>query len=110
MNNSIIPATCNEAWGFWGTMNEHAAAAWPLAMTAIADATGLALSPSPPSVMTDMAGALLDVVSADILLTQDETYVAEASFRVHGEDINGVFMVMPTQELFETIVNSTKVA
>ena len=35
-----IPATQNEAWGFWGTMNEHAATAWPMAMTAIADATG----------------------------------------------------------------------
>ena len=34
-----IPATQNEAWGFWGTMNEQAAAAWPLAMTAISDAT-----------------------------------------------------------------------
>lgn len=34
-----IPATQNEDWGFWGTMNEHAAAAWPLAMTAISDAT-----------------------------------------------------------------------
>src|SRR3546814_8529576 len=69
-----------------------------------------ALSPSPPSVMTDMAGALLDVVSADILLTQDETYIAEATFRVQGQDINGVFMVMPTQELFDTIVSSAKVA
>jgi len=35
-----IPATQNEAWGFWGTMNEQASAAWPLAMTAISDATG----------------------------------------------------------------------
>ena len=35
-----IPATQNEAWGFWGTMNEHASAAWPLAMVAISDATG----------------------------------------------------------------------
>jgi hypothetical protein len=34
-----IPATQNEAWGFWGTMNEHASAAWPLAMIAISDAT-----------------------------------------------------------------------
>ena len=34
-----ISATQNEAWGFWGTMNEHASAAWPLAMTAISDAT-----------------------------------------------------------------------
>ena len=35
-----IPATQNEYWGFWGEMNEQAAAAWPLAMSAIAAATG----------------------------------------------------------------------
>ena len=35
-----IPATQNDAWGFWGSMNEQASAAWPLAMTAISDATG----------------------------------------------------------------------
>lgn len=35
-----IPATRNEAWGFWGTMNEHASAAWPLAMSAFFAATG----------------------------------------------------------------------
>lgn len=34
-----IPATQNESWGFYGTMNEHAEAAWPIAMTAISDAT-----------------------------------------------------------------------
>ena len=34
-----IPATQNDVWGFWGTMNEHASAAWPLAMTAISGAT-----------------------------------------------------------------------
>ncbi len=37
---NTIPATRNEAWGFWGTMNEHAGAAWPVAMTAISNATG----------------------------------------------------------------------
>ena len=40
MSNTTIPATCNETWGFWGAMNEHAATAWPLVMTASADATG----------------------------------------------------------------------
>ncbi len=34
-----IPATQNDAWGFYGTMNDQAKAAWPLAMTAISDAT-----------------------------------------------------------------------
>ena len=40
MTSIQIPATQNEAWGFWGTMNEHASSAWPLAMSAISDATG----------------------------------------------------------------------
>ena len=34
-----IPATQNDTWGFYGTMSEQAEAAWPLAMTAISDAT-----------------------------------------------------------------------
>ena len=37
--NTNIPATQNESWGFWGAMEEDAAAAWPLAMTAILHAT-----------------------------------------------------------------------
>ena len=32
--------TQNESWGFWGTMQDHASAAWPIASTAIAAATG----------------------------------------------------------------------
>ena len=34
-----IPASQNDAWGFFGTMNEQAEAAWPAAMAAISDAT-----------------------------------------------------------------------
>ena len=34
-----IPATQNESWGLFGTLGVHAAAAWPIAMTAISDAT-----------------------------------------------------------------------
>ncbi len=41
--NTNIPATQNESWGFWGAMKEQANAAWPLAMTAISDATGQTL-------------------------------------------------------------------
>lgn len=38
--NTPIPATRNAEWGFWGTMTEQAEAAWPIAMSAIAQATG----------------------------------------------------------------------
>ncbi|MFM7691591.1 MAG: hypothetical protein ACKPAC_19380 [Alphaproteobacteria bacterium] len=36
--NTILP-TENQDWGFWGTMREHAADAWPIAFTAIHNAT-----------------------------------------------------------------------
>ena len=39
MSTTPIPVTQNEAWGFRGSMNEHAAAAWPMALAAISDAT-----------------------------------------------------------------------
>ena len=39
-NDTNIPATRNEGWGFWGTMGGHASIAWPLAMRAVATATG----------------------------------------------------------------------
>jgi hypothetical protein len=38
-NATLTLASQNESWGLWGTMQEQAAAAWPLAMTAVADAT-----------------------------------------------------------------------
>ena len=39
-NDTNIPTTRNEGWGFWGTMGGHASIAWPLAMHAVATATG----------------------------------------------------------------------
>lgn len=72
-------------------------------LNAIADASGLDLRPSPPAVMTDMAGALLDVVISDILLSQDETYVAESTFQVSGQEISGNFLVMPSEELLTAL-------
>ncbi len=34
-----IPATQNDSWGLFGTLGEYAEDAWPIAMTAISDAT-----------------------------------------------------------------------
>ena len=42
--NHTLPTTQNPEWGFFGTMAHHAdpAATWPIAMTAIIEATGCA--------------------------------------------------------------------
>ena len=73
-------------------------------LNALADETGLELMPSPPSVMMDMAGALLDVVTADILMVADDTYLAESTFAVEGHEISGVFFVIPSEQLLEALV------
>ena len=73
-------------------------------LNALANATGLTLMPSPPKLVRDMAGALLDTIAADILLTQDEAFVAEAAYHVAGHDISGRFFVIPTQDLLGVIL------
>lgn len=57
-----------------------------------------------------MAGALLDVVSADILLTQDATYLAETTFDVADREVSGVFLVMPSEELLQTLLEQAHAA
>ena len=79
-------------------------------LNAIADATGLELSPSPPAVMTDMAGALLDVVTAEILMRQDDTYLAETTFTTLEREIEGQFMVIPSEEFLEALLTNAKAA
>lgn len=75
-------------------------------LNALADETGLDLHPSPPSVMTDMSGALLDVITADILLTADETYLVETTFAVEGQEISGVFFVIPSENLLQALIQA----
>lgn len=73
-------------------------------LNAISDATGLSLQPSVPEVMTDMAGALFDVVSSEVLLRNDQTDLAETTFRAKGHDVSGVFLVLPTEALLDALV------
>ncbi|HYF07618.1 MAG TPA: hypothetical protein VD970_08350, partial [Acetobacteraceae bacterium] len=40
MTSCTVLPTRNTEWGFWGTMGERAAEAWPVASAAIEDATG----------------------------------------------------------------------
>lgn len=79
-------------------------------LNALADATGLTLMPSPPTVIQDMAGALLDIVAADILLTQDDAFVAETTFVSPGREIAGMFFVIPTQALLSALLDSRNAA
>jgi chemotaxis protein CheC len=79
-------------------------------LNTLADSTGVTLMPSPPTVLMDMAGALLDIVAADILLTQDDAFVAETTFHASDREISGMFFVVPSEDLLRVLVNSRQAA
>ncbi len=72
-------------------------------LNALSDATGLTLQPSPPAVMMDMAGAILDVAMADILQESDDALVVETSFSSEDRQIEGTLLVMPSHDLLRVL-------
>jgi chemotaxis protein CheC len=79
-------------------------------LNVLADDVGMDLRPSPPAVMLDMAGALLDLVAADLLMTQDDAFVAETTFSAPGREITGMFFVMPSASLMEKLIEWERAA
>ena len=64
-------------------------------LNTLADDTGVRLLPSPPAVMVDMAGAILDIPLAYTISQGDYTYLVTAAFSAPDGVIEGKFIVMP---------------
>jgi len=65
----------------------------------ISDSTGNRFQPSPPAVMMDMAGAVLDSALASVLASTDDTYIIETVFGTDNRQVSGTFLVIPDPEL-----------
>jgi len=74
-------------------------------LNAIADALALRLQPSPPEVILDMAGAILDVAFAEILQQTDDVFVAETSFGTSDRQARGTFLVIPSFNFLKVILS-----
>ena len=75
-------------------------------LNALADATRLDLRVSPPAVMMDMAGAILDAVLAEIMLEVDEAPVMQTSFGTKDLQIDGTFLCLPSLSLQTALLES----
>ncbi len=64
-------------------------------MRALSDATNLDIRPSPPSVVMDMAGAVLDGPLLALALTMEEVLVIDTRFTDEERHIGGLFLVLP---------------
>ncbi len=77
-------------------------------LNALADATNLTLTPSPPAVMIDMAGAILGIALTKIMQEQDDLLVVSADFGTDNHQMNGNFLVMPTTDFLRTILSHSE--
>ncbi|MCX6007328.1 MAG: chemotaxis protein CheX [Chloroflexi bacterium] len=76
-------------------------------LNAVADELGVFLNPSPPIVLLDMAGAILDIALAEILAERDDVFIAETSFGVTDRTVEGTFLIMPNASFMQLpLVNS----
>ena len=76
----------------------------------LGDTSGMALRMSPPAVMMDMAGAILDAVIADIMIFTDEVVVVETEFGNDQRRVRGTFLVMPSPTLVRGLSESRRAA
>ena len=72
-------------------------------LNAVADNAGGTLQPSPPAVMMDMAGAVLDIALAQIMEHSDGTFIVRSSFRANDQEVDGDFLVLPSPELLNVL-------
>jgi chemotaxis protein CheC len=61
----------------------------------ISDTTGMRFMPSPPAVMMDMAGAILDATLAGLMEFSDDIYIMETVFGTNNRQVAGTFLVIP---------------
>jgi chemotaxis protein CheC len=65
-------------------------------LNGVADCAGLRLMPSPPAVVEDMAGALVDSVLAEAFEETDSLFVIKLLFSSTAKEIEGRFLVLPS--------------
>ena len=61
----------------------------------LSNTTGNSLQPSPPAVLMDMAGAILEVATVSVMEQCDQTFVIETIFESSDRQVAGTFLVMP---------------
>lgn len=64
----------------------------------LADYTGLRLIPFPPIVVTDMLGAILSQIIAEMSLSSTKALLVDTSFRGKREKIRGFLVLLPRPE------------
>ena len=76
-------------------------------LNSLADDTGIRLQPSPPHVMTDMAGAIMGIALSDIMQYGDDVFVMETVFGSEDREVNGALLVLPSADFLDVVKKHT---
>jgi len=77
-------------------------------LNAVASMTGLHARPSPPAVMVDMLGAILDIVIATTEGIGDSLLLLDASFLRAGREVQARFCMIPDPKAIELIASRSR--
>ena len=82
----------------------------PVTPLQIANELGVLLNPSPPIILMDMAGAILDIALAEILAEGDRVFIASMQYTIKGVEAAGNFIILPNPGLLKLMPALDKVA
>ncbi len=75
-------------------------------LNSLADDSGLRILPSSPSLVCDMAGAVLNTVLAELSLAGEQALVVETTFRGADDEIQGLFFLLPELHSLQVLVEA----
>lgn len=75
-------------------------------LNAVASITGLDARPTPPAVMVDMVGAILDVIVANSGPLGDKVFMLRAGFTRDGQEVQANFWVVPDPSALTALMAS----
>jgi chemotaxis protein CheC len=78
-------------------------------MNSVASRTGASIRPTPPAVMIDMVGAILDIIVASSGGISDHVLLLEANFTDDNRSVEASFRVLPDATTIKALkIENTK--
>ena len=72
-------------------------------LNAIAESTGAHIRPSPPAVIVDMVGAIMDIILATSDIFSEEVLLIQAKFVRNGKETQADFWIIPDHTTVDTL-------
>ena len=73
-------------------------------LNAIAESTGAHIRPSPPAVIVDMVGAIMDIILATCDILSEEVLLIHAKFVRNGRETQANFWIIPDNTTVNTLM------